>query len=103
MNKSKKQEIMDMLHVIDPDGDFEGLMPVPNHTFDGAIHSVLELSTGEVFMSQGETETEEGFIVAIDRKGRYEELKPGEYEVVEVLSWDPDTDELEVVPYTEEE
>jgi hypothetical protein len=99
----KRDEYLELLRTVDPDGDFAGLVPMENRSFDGNIHSVLELATGEVYHSQGETFSEEGFVVAIDRKGRYEELKPGEYEIVEVLSWNPETDELEVIPYTEEE
>lgn len=98
----KRQEYYDLLRHIDPDGDFDGLIPAENKFFDGHIHSVLELSTGRVHLSQGETTNEQGFVVAIYFNGRHEELKPGEYEIVEVLQWNEETDELKVVPYTEE-
>lgn len=99
----KREEYLELLGTIDPDGDFAGLIPMENRSFDGHIHSVMEKSTGELHMSQGETYSPEGFIVAIDRKGRYEELKPSKYEIVEVLQWDAESDDLLVVPYTEEE
>lgn len=100
---NKNQEYLDFLSTVDPYGDFDGLVPTPNSHFDGSIHSLLELSTGNVYMSQGETQSENGPVVAIDRQGRYEELQPSEYAVLEVLVWDEETDELEVAPYKEGE
>jgi len=99
----KREEYLEFLRIVDPDGDFAGLVPIENSAFDGSIHSVLELKTGEAYLSQGESWNGKEFVVAIDRKGRYEELQPDEYEIVEVLQWDPETDELNVVPYKKEE
>lgn len=103
MDKSKKDEILELLREIDPEGDFDGMVPQPNHSFDGVVHSVMEIETGKIYLSQGEVENDLGLVIAIDRKGRYEELQPGEYQIHEILAWNPETDDLEIVPYEEEQ
>lgn len=100
--KTKLDETVEMLRDISQDEDFDVLIPMSNQDFHGAVHSILEVSTGNVFHSQGETYSEEtGLIIAIDRNMNFEELKPGEYEILEVLSWNEETDDLEIVPYKE--
>lgn len=101
--KTKHEEAMEMMSIVDPHGDFDGIVPITNESFDGSIHSVLEISTGKVFLSQGEAWSKEldGIVIAIDRNMNFEELKPSEYEVLEVLSWDEETDDLTVVPFKE--
>lgn len=102
--KSKYEEAVEMLRSFCPHWDFDGMDALTNKSFDGNIHSVLELSTGDVFLSQGEKWSSDldGIVVTIDRNMNFEELKPYEYDILEVLAWDEKTDNLEVAPYAGE-
>ena len=70
--------------------------PLDNIWFSGSVVSVIERATGdlhEVFCSCYEKELD-GDVMTIMSCGKYKDLKPGEYDVWEVLSYDQDTKQL---------
>lgn len=102
MGKKSVDETFELLRSLDEGGSFEGMQEQTNESFDGAIHSVVEVSSGDIYLSQGEVPTNEGIVVAIDKDGRFEELTPDQYDILEVLEWNEETDELDIVAYSEE-
>jgi hypothetical protein len=77
---------------------------LPNCMFAGTIHMVLENETGETHLVQMTSYSKDtGLTVCIRRNDSFVDLLPGQYEILEVLSWNPETDELKPVSYINEE